>query len=205
MASLASINYNVSEEQKCRFLQNPASYPSKPAHITMIETHVSYVFLVGAFAYKLKKPICNEYIDFRTLELRHYFCEEELWLNHRLAPNVYLGLIPITITTHSDLEFSGTGSVVDWLVKMRRLPAERMLDKMIASGLATQHDMVRISECLVQFYIKLSPVSISHTDWIHHFEKEIEQNKKILNHYPQLLPKSIILKLCAEQYHALTH
>ena len=205
MSSIASINYDVSEKQKCQFLQNPSNYSTKPARIDMIETHMSYVFLDNAFAYKLKKSICNEYLDFRTLELRHYFCEEEVRLNRRLAPDVYLGLIPLTINTKGVLEFAGNGKVVEWLVKMRRLPAERMLDKMIASELATEQDMVHIAKCLVQFYKKLSPITITYANWIHNFEHEIEQNKKILNHYPRLLPKLTVLKLCTEQQYALTH
>ncbi len=111
---------------------------------------------------------------------------------------MYLGLVPLTINTKWALEFTGNGKVVESLVKIRRLPAERMLDKMIASGLATEQDMVRIAECLVQFYKKLSPITITHANWIHNFEHEIEQNKKILNHYPRLLPKLTVLKLCAE-------
>ena len=205
MASLASIPNDVSEEMKCQFLQNSANYTTQPKCITMIETHMSYVFLDDAFAYKLKKSLHNEYLDFSTVELRHYFCEEELRLNSRLAPDVYLSLVPLTINTFGALEFSGTGPVVDWLVKMRRLPAERMLDKMILMKQATQLDMVHIAECLVQFYKKLPPVAITCPSWLSKFQQEISRNEKILAQHPQRLPQTIVKWLCAEQQDALAH
>ncbi len=203
MATTASIAYDVSEEIKCQFLQNPANYITKPKSIKIIETHMSYVFLDDDFAFKLKKSIHNEYLDFRTIELRHYFCEEELRLNYRLAPDVYLSLIPLTLDARGALEFSGTGPVVDWLIKMRRLPADRMLDNMIAMKQATQHDMFRIAACLVQFYKNLSPVLITYENWVSNLEQEITRNEKILAQHARLLPQPTVKWLCAEQRNAL--
>ena len=205
MVSMASINYDMSEEQKCQFLQNPVNYPSKPARIDSIETHMSYVFLDDTFAYKLKKSIHNEYVDFHTLELRHHFCEEEVRLNQRLAPDVYLGLVPLTINNGGGVEFAGKGKVVDWLVKMRRLPANHMLDKLIQNKQATTNDIYRISAYLVEFYSKLTPAAISCSIWRYRLLQEVKKNETALLQYPHLLPKHTVQRLCAEQRDALNN
>src|SRR5262249_12050275 len=94
------------------------------------QTHISVVFLAGAFAYKLKKPVNLGFLNFTTLEQRRHFCEEEVRLNRRLAPTVYLGVVPITHSL-SGLLIEGTGEVIEWAVKMERLPeAASLLDRL---------------------------------------------------------------------------
>ena len=87
-------------------------------------THISVVFLAGGHAYKIKKPVDLGFLDFTTLEKRRHFCEEEVRLNRRLAPTVYLGVVPVTRTGDA-VESEGTGEVVEWAVKMERLPERR--------------------------------------------------------------------------------
>src|SRR5262249_8923514 len=84
-------------------------------------THISVVFLAGPFAYKIKKPVKLAFLDFSDLDRRRHFCEEEVRLNRRLAPTVYLGVVPIVMTA-AGVAVEGQGDVIEWAVKMERLP-----------------------------------------------------------------------------------
>ena len=106
-------------------MELPATYPECPSNVEVIETHISWVFLTERFAYKLKKPVRFDFLDFSTPELRRRACQRELTLNRRLAGNVYLDVLPITKDVHGSLRLEGKGTPVDWVVKMRRLPADR--------------------------------------------------------------------------------
>lgn len=123
-------------------LAQPAAYPFAVGEVEVHQTHISAVFLAGDFAYKLKKPVNLGFVDFSTLEKRRHFCEEEVRLNRRLAPSVYLGVVPI-VATPAGLRIEGEGQLVDWAVKMRRLPAEATLENRLRAG---QLDVVRIEE-----------------------------------------------------------
>src|SRR3569833_1843809 len=131
----------VSLEAKLAFLRQPSHHPGLFHRIEAIETHMSWVFLTERFAYKLKKPVRYELLDFRTIETRQYFCEEEVRLNRRLAGDVYIGTVRLVLDAHGHLQLGGEGKAADWLVKMRRLPADRMLDHEIKSGMANQEIM----------------------------------------------------------------
>jgi aminoglycoside phosphotransferase family enzyme/predicted kinase len=116
-------------------LSDPAAYPG-PAPVGAVEvhqTHISAVFLAGPFAYKVKKPLNLKFLDFGTLERRRHFCEEEVRLNRRLAPTVYLGVIPVT-RDGAEVRMGGRGAVVDWAVKMVRLPDDVTLRERLRRG-----------------------------------------------------------------------
>ena len=102
-------------------LSQPAAYPDPVAAVQVIQTHISVVFLAGSFAYKVKKPVHPGFLDFSTLENRHHFCQEEVRLNRRLAPDVYRGVVPI-VMAGGGLRIEGEGEPVEWAVKMLRLP-----------------------------------------------------------------------------------
>ncbi len=114
-------------------LGKPAAYPFAVAGVDIRQTHISVVFLVGPFAYKVKKPVDFGFLDFSTLAKRRHFCEEEVRLNRRLAPDVYLGVVPIN-GEPDGLKLEGTGEVVEWAVKMRRLPDEVTLHQRLRRG-----------------------------------------------------------------------
>jgi aminoglycoside phosphotransferase family enzyme/predicted kinase len=114
-------------------LAQPATYPHPVARIEIHHTHISVVFLAGTYAYKIKKPVDLGFLDFTTLHRRRHFCDEEVRLNRRLAPNVYLGVVPITCSDE-DLHMDGRGDVVEWAVKMQRLPAEATLEQRLRRG-----------------------------------------------------------------------
>lgn len=107
-------------------LTSPTAYQSPVEDVEVIQTHISVVFLAGDFVYKVKKPVDLGFLDFTTLELREHYCHEEVRLNRRLAPAVYLGVVPV-VQTDDGLEVvdepgSVEGPVVEWAVRMLRLP-----------------------------------------------------------------------------------
>jgi len=125
---------DVALVEKVRFLGNPRSYPGRETSIEVIATHFSWVFLTGSHAYKLKKPARGEGFDFRSAAARLVNAEAEIRLNRRLAPRVYLGIVALTRQSDGELKLGVDGTPVDWLVKMVRLEADRMLDKRLAGG-----------------------------------------------------------------------
>lgn len=114
-------------------LSDPAAYPFKVSQIEIRQTHISVVFLVESFVYKIKKPVAPGFLDFSTWEKRRHFCEEEVRLNRRLAPDVYLGVVPITQDARR-VRMEGTGEAVEWAVKMVRLPEEATLHARLERG-----------------------------------------------------------------------
>ena len=141
------------ERRIVRFLSKPSSYPHPVTTIERRETHVSHVFLAGAFAYKLKKPLKFPFLDASTLALRKKYCLLELSLNRRLAPTIYLGMVPVVETRHG-LQLGGRGKVIEWVVKMHRLPEGRMLDQLVAKHQVSRRDMADIADQLVPFFKK---------------------------------------------------
>lgn len=139
------------ERRIVEFLSRPRSYPHPVGTIERRETHVSHVFLAGAFAYKLKKPVTFPFLDASTLARRKTFCRLELSLNRRLAPDVYLGMVPIT-ETPAGLRLGGTGKIIEWLVKMRRLPEARMLDRLVARRRVSRQQMQAVADALTRFF-----------------------------------------------------
>ncbi len=134
-----------------RLLLSPKSYPHPAAEIKLVQTHISYVFLAGDFVYKFKKPVNFGFLDFTTLEKRQYFCAQELLLNRRLCPDLYLG----TVTVNEQggvLALNGPGKAVEYGVKMARMPEEGMMANFIASGKLDQAMIRRIVAILVPFY-----------------------------------------------------
>ena len=109
-------------------LKNPAVYDHPVEKVEWVETHISWIFLTGAYAYKIKKPVNLGFVDFSTLEKRHIYCQEELRLNRRLAPSIYLGLIKITGKEHHP-EFNGKGPILEYAVKMTQFDRNQELDR----------------------------------------------------------------------------
>ena len=122
MSSTSLPAFDITLESKVAFLRHPTSFPEPAYRVEAIETHMSWVFLTDGYAYKLKKPVCQEFFDFRTVEARHHYCQEEVRLNRRLAEDIYLGLVALSMDAHGHLQLDQHGTIVDWLVKMHRLP-----------------------------------------------------------------------------------
>ncbi len=133
-------------------LSDPAAFPEGGAEVEVVQTHISAVFLTGDRAYKVKKPIVLwGFLDYGTVEKRRVMCEEEVRLNRRMAPGVYLGVLPV-VRRDGRLRVGGTGEVVDHAVVMRRLPAGATLKERIQSGAATVGDLADLGRALARFH-----------------------------------------------------
>lgn len=170
----------VSTDDKLRHLGRPESYSPLPSEVSVVETHMSYVFLAGDRAYKLKKPVRFAFLDFSTLQARENDAVEELRLNRRLAPGVYLGVVALTLEPCGALAIGGEGEVVDWLVEMRRLPAALMLDRLLKQGPPGDDRIHRLGKTLAGFYARAERSTISPADYVARFFREHRETRNIL-------------------------
>ena len=170
----------VSLAEKVAFLSDSAAYAGAGATVETIETHMSWVFLVGERVFKLKKPVRFAYLDFSTLAAREANCRAELTLNRKLAPDVYLRLAPLTRTSDGALKLDGEGEVIDWLVVMRRLPVDRMLDTLIANRALDMKAIDRLAGALAKFYRLAERPVIPPNDYFGRLKAEEDQNREIL-------------------------
>jgi aminoglycoside phosphotransferase family enzyme/predicted kinase len=132
-------------------LSRPSAYDGDVDGVEVHQTHISVVFLAGQLAYKVKKPVRLGFVDYGTLERRRHCCWEEVRLNRRLAPDVYLGVVPVCRLGES-VRVEGTGEVVEWAVKMRRLPEWATLRRRVSVGLIRADDMVALARRLARFH-----------------------------------------------------
>jgi uncharacterized protein len=162
---------DIAIDRKVAFLGSPSAYAERPSRVERIETHFSWVFLTGRYVYKLKKPMRNGGVDFRTLAARRRNAEQELRLNRRLAHDVYMGVLPLTLGK-GGLAIAGTGSVVDWLVQMRRLPADRMLDHCLTHGDWCHGDIQALGARLTGFFATARHANVEARAYIDRFRAE---------------------------------
>lgn len=142
---------------------------------------MSWLFLAGDRVYKLKKPVKYPYLDFRTLAAREANCRAETRLNRRLAPDVYRGVARLTVDEAGIVALDGEGETVDWLVVMRRLPEDRMLDNVIARGAVTRGEIERVADILAHFYRRLEPVCIPVDEHLDLFVRHQNINRELLS------------------------
>lgn len=180
-AQLVTENAAASElARKVCALESPAAYPEEASSVVAIETHFAWVFLAGDYAYKLKKPSGNPLIDLRSLEARRLSCEDEVRLNRPLAQDIYLGVVPLVEGTDGRLRVGGTGNIVDWLVRMRRLPAALMLDRAIASGTAAPAQLSALGLWLAQFYRTRPHVAFDPDQYVERIAEQIRCDRHAL-------------------------
>src|SRR6476659_8538694 len=132
-------------------LSDPAAYPDPVGTVEVRQTHISAVFLAGHYVYKIKKPVNYGFVDFGTLTKRRHYCDEEVRLNRRLAPDVYIGVVPVT-RRDGQVELEGKGEVVEWAVKMRRLPDEATLQNLISEGKVDAEVVTRLARRVATFH-----------------------------------------------------
>jgi aminoglycoside phosphotransferase family enzyme/predicted kinase len=126
--------------------------------LRLVETHISWVILTGDFAYKLKKPVNLGFLDFSTLERRRFFCEEELRLNRRLAPQLYLEAVPVTGSAEAP-RLGGAGPAMEYAVKMRQFDQEARLDRVLARGSLTSAQVDALARRVAAFHAGLPPAA----------------------------------------------
>jgi len=170
---------------KLRFLQSGGAFAG-PADMTpAIETHMSWVFFTRDRVYKLKKPVRFPFLDFTTLAARNFFCHEEVRLNARLAPDVYLGLVALQSRADGmalvpEEDRPDAGQTVDWLVVMRRLPQERMLSRLMADHAAAPREIDALVAVLTRFYAQAPKSGMSAREYATRFQREQAINREVL-------------------------
>ena len=132
-------------------LLQPALYPHQPAAVTLVQTHISWVLLAGDFVYKVKKPVRMTFLDFSTLALRHQACQDELRLNQRFAPDIYLDVVALYNTVQAP-RFDAVGEPIEYAVRMRRFDDADRLDRVCARGALLPGHLTDLAQSLAAFH-----------------------------------------------------
>lgn len=142
------------------FLESTESYPHKPESVTHVQTHISHVFIVSSYVYKFKKPVNFGFLDYSSLEKRKKFCEREVELNRRLSEGIYLGVVALVKDGDSYRlaeAQSADGEVVEYAVKMKRLPEEYFLHSYLEQDTLSKKHLDRVADKLADFYLNQQP------------------------------------------------
>jgi aminoglycoside phosphotransferase family enzyme len=159
-------------------LMKPEAYDEQPGRIEMTQTHISFVFLTSKFVYKVKKAVDLGFLDFTTLEKRQFFCEKELELNKRLCGGMYLEVVPINRS--NVIKIKGEGETVEYAVKMKRMPQEKMMNKLLEENKVDNKLVDRIAKIIAGFHSKaetnkriseFGSLAIIETNWKENFEQ----------------------------------
>jgi aminoglycoside phosphotransferase family enzyme/predicted kinase len=183
------------------------AYPETVTAVDLIQTHASYIFLTDEYAYKIKKAVDFGFLNFSTIDRRRFYCNEEVRLNRRLCPDIYTGVVELREVPHG-AAFHGSGTVLDYAVKMRRLPADRMLDRLVADGDIDAATMRRISRVIAEFH-RTAATSSSIADhgrlerimynWQENFEQMIPFEESTLPARDREVIRSWVTSFAADQ------
>jgi aminoglycoside phosphotransferase family enzyme len=176
------------------FLSRPEAYSHAIGELVRKETHMSWVFLAGDRVYKLKKPVRFPYLDFSTLARREAACRAEFSLNRRLAPDVYIGVLPL-IASAQGLSLAGEGRIVDWLVVMRRLEDRWALEQVVREGRLEASHLDRLIVTLVRFYRRARPVLLSPGAQLAAWPRNLALNRRVLLDPNFDLPSGLIRRI----------
>lgn len=197
------VNTILSIDEKVAFLKQPGSYPFHVTQVQTKETHMSWVFLVNDFAYKLKKPVKYRLLDFSLLESRFRNCREEVRLNRRLAKDIYLGVVPLAVDKRGYIALHGEGTITDWLVHMKRIPEENMLDYAIQHN-SINNTLVQQTALLLSEFYKSSPPVVNDTvQYRKKIKREVQSLYRELIEPAYRLPVALIEKYIAGLLHFL--
>lgn len=184
-------------EEKVTFLSNAACYPVEVDKVEVVETHMSWVFLVGPRVYKLKKPVAHQFFDFTTIDGRYKNCVEEVRLNRRLGGDTYIGVEPLSAVAGGGLVLGKVGVPVDWLVVMRRLPEAAMLETQIKSSAVDLQRVEAVAGLLAHFYRRAASVQISGEQYLERLRGGISDHYRQLMDYS--LPEDRVKPVCDQQ------
>ncbi len=151
---------DVGSPQLVEALQNLKCYPHPVKRVTLVETHISWVLLTGQYVYKIKKPVLFTFVDFSTLEKRRWFCDEEIRLNRRLAPQLYLGVVPIT-GSPSDPRVDGEGEPFEFAVKMKQFLPGHEFQKLLATDDIDESVISRLAKCIGEFHSRIEQAGVN--------------------------------------------
>ncbi len=167
-------------DQLHQFMLQPTSYREPTETVECLETHISWLFLTDHFVYKVKKPLQFDFLDFSTLEKRLQACRNEITLNQRLAKDTYLEVSTIYINDDGGCSFDAVGDVFEYAVKMKRLPANRMLDHLIENNDVNSQDIEKLKMLLESFYARQKSDPINAVEYEHDFEMHVKGNQSTL-------------------------
>jgi aminoglycoside phosphotransferase family enzyme len=171
----------VDQKQVVEALMDPRSYDEEAGSIEMIQTHISYVFLIKDFVYKVKKAVNLGFLDFTTLEKRRFFCQKELELNRRLCKGMYLDVVPINRS--NSIRIKGNGETVEYAVKMKRMPQEMIMSNLLEKSKIDGKVIDRIAKIIAEFHSKAKTskkiseygsMVMLETNWKENFEQTEE-------------------------------
>jgi aminoglycoside phosphotransferase family enzyme len=172
-------SHQLSLAGKVAFLSRPDAYAHPVDAVILRETHMSWVFLAGDRVYKLKKPVRFPYLDFSSLDRREAACRAEVGLNRRLAPDVYIGVAPLTLSS-SGPSIGGAGPIADWLVVMYRLDERWALEQVLRERRLDTSQLDRLVATLVRFYRRARPVCLSAGAHLWRWSENLSANRRIL-------------------------
>jgi aminoglycoside phosphotransferase family enzyme len=138
------------QKQVVEALLKPDAYPEETGKIELIQTHISFVFLTKNYVYKVKKAVNFGFLDFSTLDKRRFFCEKELELNRRLCPEIYLEVV--SINKSRSIKVNGSGETVEYALKMKRLPQERIMTVLLKEDKVDKKTIDVIAQIVAQFH-----------------------------------------------------
>ena len=157
-------------------LLRPSAYLDSPDTVELRQTHISYLFFTPRYVYKIKKPVDFGFLDFTTLEKRRFFCHQEIALNKRLSPEIYIGVVEVS-AENNEFIFEGKGNIVEYAVKMKRLPSDKMMDNMLKTGRVTESTIRQIADAIAAFHKNAETNSdISKFGRLSVIEKNTEEN-----------------------------
>jgi len=185
--------------EKVKFLSDKETYAGTSS-VEVLETHMSWIFLTDQYAFKLKKPVRYEFLDFTSINSRYNYCKEEVQINKPLAGDIYLDVIPLVVY-NGVLQLNGEGVTIDWLVKMKRLPLEYMLHTAMSNGTVRNDWVQQAAEMLVDFYLASPPVKIDPQHFRQQIVNDIEINSADLLREEFKLPKSLIIGVTTDLLH----
>ena len=133
-------------------LKNPGALPEKTAEVNVVQTHISVVFVADSFVYKVKKPVNFGFLDFSTLEKRKHYCHQEVTLNRRLARDLYVDVLPVTRVKGKYTLTEQDGEPVEYAVKMKRIPDDRLMKALFEAGEITPEHLAEIAKVLSEFH-----------------------------------------------------
>jgi len=195
----------VELERKVSALSSPQAYPHPTSGVSRIETHFAWVFLTDEFAYKLKKPVVVDVLNLGLLETRAMNCAEEVRLNRRLAPDVYFGVVPLTLDGDGALRVDGNGPVAEWLVKMRRLHEHDMLDCAIATGAVDPRSLHAVGRTLASFYGRQPGIAFAAGGYRERLARQVDKDFRALSDARLRLSQARVRSLIDEQLAAIEY
>ncbi len=134
-------------------LRHPSALPDKTDKVSLVQTHISLVFVADAFVYKIKKPVDFGFLDFSSLEKRGLYCRKEMELNRRLSQGIYLDVLPVTFDGERHSLRGDKGEVVDYALKMKRIPPESLMRSIFDRGELSEGHLKQVAEVLARFHI----------------------------------------------------